>query len=141
MGQTNGLAGFTEDDIRQRIQDAVAQAQRQGGAAGDMANVVVGMLGGMMAGGGFGGPGGPGPGGGGPGGSGPGGGGPVMIMGGGGGGRGGGGFRGFNPTQPHGALFYQGGNGALDATNYSLTGAPVVKPAYSTNRFGLSFTG
>src|SRR6266851_4610830 len=137
MGQTNGLAGYSEDDIRQRIQDAVAQAQRQGGAAGDMANVVVGMLGGMMAGGGgFGGPGGGGPGGGGPGG------GPVVIMGGGGGGGGrGGGFRGFNPTQPHGAVFYQGGNGALDATNYSLTGAPVVKPAYSTNRFGLSFTG
>jgi hypothetical protein len=135
MGQTNGLAGYSEDDIRQRIQDAVAQAQKQGGAAGDMANVVVGMLGGMMAGGGgFGGPGGGGPGGGGPGG------GPVMIMGG-GGGRGGGGFRGFNPTQPHGAVFYQGGNGALDATNFSLTGAPVVKPAYSTNRFGLSFTG
>jgi hypothetical protein len=131
MGQTNGLASYSEDDIRQRIQDAVAQAQRQGGAAGDMANVVVGMLGGMMGGGGFGGPGGGGPGGGG--------GGPVMIM---GGGRGGGGsFRGFNPTQPHGAVFYQGGNGALDATNFSLTGAPVVKPAYSTNRFGLSFTG
>jgi hypothetical protein len=74
MGQTNGLAGYSEDDIRQRIQDAVAQAQRQGGAAGDMANVVVGMLGGMMGGGGFGGPGGGGPGGGGP----------VMIMGGGG---------------------------------------------------------
>src|SRR5260370_5489024 len=69
MGQTNGLAGYSEDDIRQRIQDAVAQAQRQGGAAGDMANVVVGMLGGMMAGGGgFGGPGGGGPGGGGAGG-------------------------------------------------------------------------
>ena len=51
MGQTNGLAGYSEDDIRQRIQDAVAQAQRQGGAAGDMANVVVGMLGGMMGGG------------------------------------------------------------------------------------------
>jgi hypothetical protein len=132
MGQTNGLAGFSEDDIRQRIQDAVAQAQRQGGAAGDMANVVVGMLGGMMAGGGFGGPVGGGPGGGGR----------VMITGGGGGrGGGGGGFRGFNPTQPHGAVFYQGGNGALDATNYSLTGAPVIKPAYSTNRFGLSFTG
>jgi hypothetical protein len=29
----------------------------------------------------------------------------------------------------------------LDATNFSLTGAPVVKPAYSTNRFGVSFTG
>jgi trimeric autotransporter adhesin len=94
-----------------------------------MANVVVGMLGGMMGGGGgFGGPGG-------------GGGGGRGGRGGGGGGGGGGGFRGFNPTQPHGAVFYQGGNGALDATNFSLTGAPVVKPAYSTNRFGLSFTG
>jgi trimeric autotransporter adhesin len=132
MGQTNGLAGYSEDDIRQRVQDAIAQAQRQGGAAGDMANVVVGMLGGMMGGQGFGGPGGGGPGGGGGGRGG---------RGGGGGGGGGGGFRGFNPTQPHGAVFYQGGNGALDATNYSLTGAPVVKPAYSTNRFGLSFTG
>src|ERR1700748_1015170 len=68
----------------------------------------------------------------------------VVWLGGGvgwGGGGGGGGFRGFNPTQPHGAIFYQGGNGALDATNFSLTGGPVVKPAYSTNRFGLSFTG
>ncbi len=129
MGQTNGLASYNEDDIRQRVQDAIAQAQRQGGAAGDMANAVVGMLGGMMGGGGFGGPGGGGPGGGGGG------------RGGRGGGGGGGGFRGFNPTQPHGAIFYQGGNGALDATNFSLTGAPVVKPAYSTNRFGLSFTG
>jgi len=45
MGQTNGLANFNEDEVRQRIQDAVAQAQRQGGAAGDMANAVVGMLG------------------------------------------------------------------------------------------------
>jgi trimeric autotransporter adhesin len=128
MGQTNGLAGYSEDDIRQRVQDAVAQAQRQGGAAGDMANAVVGMLGGMMGGGGFGGPGG---------GGGAGGGGGR----GGRGGGGGGGFRGFNPTQPHGAVFYQGGNGALDATSFSLTGAPVVKPAYSSNRFGVSFTG
>jgi hypothetical protein len=126
MGQTNGLAGYSEDDIRQRVQDAIAQAQRQGGAAGDMANAVAGMLGGMMGGGGFGGPGGRGGGGGG---------------GRGGRGGGGGGFRGFNPTQPHGAVFYQGGNGALDATSFSLTGAPVVKPAYSSNRFGVSFTG
>jgi trimeric autotransporter adhesin len=93
-----------------------------------MANAVVGMLGGMMGGSGFGGPGGGG-GGGGRGGR------------GGGGGGGGGGFRGFNPTQPHGAIFYQGGNGALDATNFSLTGTPVVKPAFSSNRFGVSFTG
>lgn len=128
MGQTNGLANLSEDDVRQRIQDAIQQAQRQGGATGDMANMVAGMLGNMMGGPGFGGPGGFGGGGGG----------------GGRGGRGGGGggaFRGFNPTQPHGAIFYQGGNGALDATNFSLTGAPVVKPSYSSNRFGVSFTG
>ncbi|MBB5339808.1 TonB-dependent receptor [Tunturiibacter gelidoferens] len=129
VGQTNGLAGYSEDDIRERVQDAIAQAQRQGGAVGDIANTVAGMLGGMMGGGGFGGPGG------GFGGRGGGGGGGR------GGGGGGGGFRGFNPTQPHGAVFYQGGNGALDATNFSLTGAPVVKPSYSSNRFGVSFTG
>lgn len=124
MGQTNGLANFNEDEIRQRVEDAMARARQQGGASSDMINAVAGMLGGMMA---------SGPIGGGPGGGRgwPGGGGFTM--------RGGG--RGFNPTQPHGAIFYQGGNGALDATNFSLTGAPVVKPAYSSNRFGLSFTG
>jgi trimeric autotransporter adhesin len=129
MGQTNGLANLNEDDIRDRIRDAMAQAQRQGGANADVANAVAGMLGGIMGGGGgFGGPGGGGPGGGGGGGR-------------GGGGGGGGGFRGFNPTQPHGAIFYQGGNGALDASSFSLTGAPVVKPAFSNNRFGVSFAG
>ena len=127
MGTTNGLAGYSEDDIRQRIQDAVSQAQRQGGAIGDMANQVAGMLGGLMGGGGFGGPGGGGPGGA-------------------GGGRGGG-FRGFNPTQPHGAVFYQGGNGALNAAPYSIAaalgepGAQVVKPSSMSNQYGVSFTG
>jgi hypothetical protein len=133
MGQTNGLAGYSEDDIRQRVRDAMEQAQRQGGAMGDMANSVAGMLGGMMGGGGFGGPGG----GGGRGGRGD----------GGRGGGGGGGFRGFNPTQPHGAIFYQGGNGALNAAPFSVAaalgeaGAQVMKPDSSTNRFGVSFTG
>jgi trimeric autotransporter adhesin len=131
QGQTNGLAGYSEDEIRQRVQDAIAQAQRQGGAAGDMANSVAGMLGGLM-GGGFGGPGGGG--GGGRGGR-------------GGGGGGGGAFRGFNPTQPHGAVFYQGGNGALNAAPFSVAaalgepGAQVVKPSSMSNRFGVSFTG
>jgi len=122
MGQTNGLANFNEDEIRQRVEEAMTRARQQGGAQGDVANAVAGMLGGMMAGGGgFGG----------------GGGGPFVLRGGGGrGGRGG-----FNPTQPHGAIFYQGGNGALDATSFSLTGAPVVKPSYSSNRFGVSFAG
>ena len=50
MGQTNGLANFNEDEIRQRVEEAVARARQQGGAAGDMANAVVGMLGGMMGG-------------------------------------------------------------------------------------------
>ena len=136
MGQTNGLAGYSEDDIRQRVQDAIAQAQRQGGAAGDMANVVVGMLGNMMGGAGFGGPGGAGGGGGG-----------GRGGRGGGGGGGGGAFRGFNPTQPHGAVFYQGGNGALNAAPFSVAaalgepGAQVVKPSSMSNRFGVSFTG
>lgn len=129
MGQTNGLANFNEDEIRQRVEDALARARQQGGSQGDIANAVAGMLGGMMV---------MGPGGGGPGGPGGPGGGVFMIRGGGGGGKGG---RGFNPTQPHGAIFYQGGNGALDATNFSLTGAPVVKPSYSSNRFGISFAG
>jgi trimeric autotransporter adhesin len=129
MGQTNGLANYYEDEIRQRVEDAVARARQQGGAAGDMANAVVGMLGGMMGG----------PGGGG------GGGGRGGRGGGGGGGRGG--FRGFNPTQPHGAIFYQGGNGALNAAPFSVAsalgepGAQVVKPSSMSNRFGVSFVG
>jgi hypothetical protein len=153
MGQTNGLANFSEDDIRQRIQNAMMQAQSQGGAVGDMVNQVAGMLGNMMStpgpsgpgsnGGRFGG------GGGGFGGFGGGGGGFGGGGGGGGGGRGGGGgsFRGFNPAQPHGAVFYQGGNGALNAAPFSVaaalgeSGAQVVKPDSMQNRFGVSFTG
>lgn len=60
---------------------------------------------------------------------------------GGGGGGGRGGFGRFDPSKPHGQIFYQGGNGAFDATQYSLTGAPVTKPGYSNNRFGVSFAG
>lgn len=121
MGQTNGLADLSEDEIRQRVEDAMARARQQGVAGADVANAVAGMLGGIAGSGGrgFGG-------------------GPGGFGGGRGGGRGG---RGFNPTQPHGAIFYQGGNGALDATNYSLTGAPVVKPAYSKNQYGVTFAG
>jgi len=127
MGETNGLANFSEDEIRQRIQDAMEQARRQGGAVGDMVNVVSGMLGNMMIA----------PGGGG--------GGRAFTGGGRGGGRGG--FRSFDPTQPHGAIFYQGGNGALDAAPFSVAaalgepGAHVVKPSSMSNRFGVSLAG
>ncbi len=63
---------------------------------------------------------------------------------GGGGFRGGGGggmrfrgnFRNFKPNQPHGALFWNGGNGALNAVDFALRGQPIVEPAYATNRFG-----
>ncbi len=122
IGQTNGLAGYSEEDLRQRIQDAVAQAQRQGGAVGDMASGVAGVLGGLMAGGGLGG---------------------ARGL---GGGRSGG-LRGFDPTQAHGAIFYQAGNGALNAAPFSIAaalgeaGAKVVKPNSMQNRFGISFAG
>lgn len=133
-GQTNGMAGFNEDEVRDRIESAIAEARRNGGQQADIANAVVGLVGGMMSGG-------PAAFGSGPGGL---GGGPnIMMIGGpgGGGGRGGrGGFRNFNPTQVHGNLFFQGGNGALNATQFSITGTPI-QPAYSQNRFGLNLTG
>jgi hypothetical protein len=139
-GRINGLAGFNEDDLRERIQGAIADAQRNGGTQGDIANSIVSLIGGMAAGGpgGFRGPGGGfggGPGGGGSG-SGFGGGfGPGGF-----GGRGGGGFRNFNPTAIHGNVYYAAGNGALDATQFSLTGN-ALKPGYSTNRYGVALNG
>lgn len=47
-----------------------------------------------------------------------------------------GGRRGFNINRPHGTLFYDLGDAALDAAPYSLTGAPVAKPSYVQHRFG-----
>ncbi|MGB9078601.1 MAG: TonB-dependent receptor [Terracidiphilus sp.] len=76
-----------------------------------------------------------------------GGGGPGGFGGGGfGGGRGGGGFggggrnfRGFNPGQPHGAIFWFGSNSALNAEPFSLRGQPQEQPPSGSNRFGLTF--
>jgi len=128
MGQTNGLANFSEDEIRQRVQDAVEQARASGQLpeGADPTNRIVAVIGGMMGGGGFGGPGG------GRGGR------------GGGGMRGGGGFgafRNFNPAQPHGNIFYQGGNNALDSAPWSPTPEPVPQPSGYQNRFGASIAG
>jgi hypothetical protein len=162
QGQINGLAGFSQDDLQNRIQDM----QRQGFTNGDIA----GAFQGAMAGGGFGGPGGGfggqgggfgGPGGqgfggtgfgggGGPGGGGGGGGGGGR--GGGGGGRGGGGgggfggggfggFRGQNPNAWHGSVAYTGSDNALNADSYSVTGTPVPKPEAYRNTLIASFTG
>jgi trimeric autotransporter adhesin len=152
QGQINGLAGFSEDDLRNRVQDM----QRQGLSNGDIAGAFQGAMAGNGfggpgggfggQGGGFGGPGGGGPGGGfggGPGGGGPGGGGGGGFRGGGGpgGGFGGGGFRGQNPNAWHGRIQYQGSNSALNANSYSVTGTPIPKPQSDRNSLTASFTG
>ena len=81
-----------------------------------------------------------------PGGGGPGGGGGGGGFGGFGGGRGGGGggrggFGRFNPNQPHGAFFWNGGNSALDAKDFAIRGQQFAQPSYASNRFGLVFAG
>jgi hypothetical protein len=133
QGQINGLAGFSEDDLRNRIQDM----QRNGMGNGDIA----GTLSGVMQSGSFGR--------GGPGGGGPGGGGGFGGGGGRGGGRGGGGFggggfggfRGQNPNAWHGSVAYNGSDSALNANSFSVTGRPLPKPQADHNNLTASFTG
>jgi hypothetical protein len=115
-GAVSPLAGVDMDRLRDAIETARSQFGGQGGnfdAGGG------GLFGGGGFGGGFGGPGG---------------------FGGGFGGRGGrGNFRGFNPGQPHGAIFWSGSNSALNAQPFSLRGQPQEQPESGTNRFGLTF--
>jgi hypothetical protein len=70
--------------------------------------------------------------------------------GGGGGGQGGGGFgggigggrgnfRGFDPSQPHGAIFWIGSNSALNAEPFALRGQSQQQPPSGSNRFGITF--
>ena len=118
MGQTAAF-GRGADNIQDRIDEMRARGELPGGQNG--ANGQGGM--------GFdGGPGGPG-------------GGPMMMGGGPGGPGGGGAFRmpgrgRANFNQPHGSVFYDMGNAALDARPYSLSGVPSLQPEYSSNRFG-----
>jgi trimeric autotransporter adhesin len=60
---------------------------------------------------------------------------------GGGGGGGRGNFRNFNPNQPHGAIFWTGGNSALNADPFSLRGQQAAQPSSATNKFGATFLG
>ena len=116
-GSVSPMAGVDMDRLRDQIETMRAQGGNIDGAPG----------GGLFGGGGFGG-------GGFGGGFGPGGGGF------GGGGRGGrGNFRGFNPGQPHGAIFWIGSNSLLNAEPFSLRGQPQEQPESGTNRFGLTF--
>lgn len=106
------MSALSSDEMRQRWQE-----QREQGGFGPQSGGSIGggpPFGGSRGGGGAGG-------------------GP-MIFGGGGRGR-------FNFNRPHGSLFYTLGDSALDATPYSLTGAPTGKPAYLQQRFGASFGG
>ena len=47
-------------------------------------------------------------------------------------------FRNFNPNQPHGAIYWNGSNSALNALPFSLSGQPQLQPANGTNQFGLT---
>jgi trimeric autotransporter adhesin len=108
-GIVSPLAGIDPDRLRDAIETVRSQMGGQGGNFG----------GGILGGGGMGGFGGPG------------------GFGGGGGGRGN--FRGFNPAQPHGAIFWTGSNSALNAEPFALRGQDQEQPASGTNRFGLTF--
>ncbi len=104
-------AGLDPERLRERIQEMRDRGEIPGGGQGPLGG------GGGFGGGGFGG----GPGGGGPG---------VFRI-----------PRRFNINQPHGMIFYEAGNAALDARAYSLTGVPAEKPDYSRNRIGAILGG
>jgi hypothetical protein len=46
-----------------------------------------------------------------------------------------------NPNQPHGMVFWTGGNSALNARPYVLVGQPSPNPSYSSNNYGLVLLG
>jgi trimeric autotransporter adhesin len=131
QGTTNGLANLSQDQIQQRINDTTNNIRQQGGNPQDQMNGLVTVFQGIMGGGG-------GPGGGGAGGGGRGGGGGGR---GGGAGGGGGGFRNFNPAQPHGSIYWTGGNNALNSAPWQPTLEPEVNPSGYKNQFGASITG
>jgi hypothetical protein len=112
-GAVSPLAGLDPEHIRDAMETFRAQGGLPGGQNGQ-AGGNFGGFGGGFGGGGFGGPGGFG-----------------------GGGRGN--FRGFNPGQPHGAIFWTGSNAALNAEPFSLRGQSQQQPASGTNRFGITF--
>ncbi len=124
-GQVSPLAGIDMDRVRDFAESMRAQngGQGPGGAPGQPGTPGAGG-GGLFGGGGFGG---------GFGGDG--------FGGGRGAGGGRGNFRGFDPRQPHGAIFWTGSNSALNAEPFSLRGQPQNQPASGTNRFGITLMG
>jgi hypothetical protein len=110
-GQTGAVSPLAGLDM-DRVRDAMETLRAQGVLPEGMLGV--GNFGGL-GGGGFGG------------------------LGGFGGGGGRGNFRGFNPGQPHGAIFWFGSNAALNAEPFSLRAQSQPQPASGTNRFGITF--
>jgi hypothetical protein len=145
-GSVSPLAGVDMDRVRDFVESMRAQngGQGPGGGPGQGPGGAQGAGAGPGGGGNFGGGGGLF--GGGFGGDGFGFGGGGFGGGGFGGGRGGGGggrgnFRGFNPNQPHGSVFWTGSNSALNAEPFSLRGQPQEQPASGSNRFGITLMG
>lgn len=111
-GTTNPFAGVDLGQLRQNIRNEQIE-QSVPGAPGASGRMGGGMRGGRMGGGGMG-----------------------------GGGRMGGAiFRNFKPNQPHGAFFWSGGNGALNAADFPIRGQKISQPSYSSNQLGLTFFG
>lgn len=102
-GQVSAMAGVDMDRLRDALETYRAQNGDQAPGSGGLFAGGGGGFGGGM---GFGGPGG---------------------FGGGGGGRGN--FRNFNPAQPHGSVFWDGSNSALNAEPFALQGQTQVQPA------------
>jgi hypothetical protein len=127
-GTVSPLAGVDMDRIRDAVETMRAQ---NGGLNGGQNGGGVGIFAGALGGGGFGGGAGGGFGDGGFGGGG--------FGGGGFGGGGRGSFRGFNPGQPHGAIFWIGSNSALNAEPFALRGQSQEQPPSGSNRFGITF--
>lgn len=119
-GQAGSVSPFAGMDM-DRLRDAMESMRVQMGPGGPGGVLTLNGAGGGFGGGGmmFGGPGGFG-------------GGPGGFR---------GNFRNFNPTQPHGAIFWQGSNSALNAQPFSLHGQPQEQPASGTNRFGVTLIG
>ena len=134
-GQTNGLANFSEDELRERIQQGVEQARASGQLPPgiDPTNAIVGLLGNLMAGAG--------PGGGGRGTGGGRGGGGNGFGRGAGSGSGSGAFRNLDPTQLHGGFNFGGEYSSLDSAPWSPTLLPQIKLPYSKDTFGATLAG
>ncbi len=46
-----------------------------------------------------------------------------------------------NLNRPHGAFFWAGGNGTLNATDFPIRGQKIVEPSYGQNQLGLRYVG